>query len=49
MMDFLDPKKSHAHTVRLIIGYVLIGIALILATVLLLDVASGFAARVAPM
>lgn len=42
MMDFLDPKKSRAHTIRLITGYMLMAVALILATTLLLYVASGF-------
>ncbi|HET7302319.1 MAG TPA: PEGA domain-containing protein [Candidatus Saccharimonadales bacterium] len=41
-MDFLDPKKQKAHNVRLIVGYVLIGIALALTTVILLYKAYGF-------
>lgn len=45
MMDFLDPKKSRAHTIRLITGYVLVAIAVILATTLLLYTASGFGVK----
>ncbi len=45
MMDFLDPKKSRAHTIRLYIGYVLVAIALALATTVLLYLASGFNVR----
>jgi hypothetical protein len=42
MMDFLDPKKRRIHVAKLYIGYFLIGIAVVLATVLLLYVAYGF-------
>jgi len=42
MMDFLDPKKRRAHEIKLIIGYILIGLAVVLATVLLLYMAYGF-------
>lgn len=41
-MDFLDPKKHRAHITRIIIGYVLIGIALMLTTIILLYQAYGF-------
>jgi len=41
-MDFLDPKKSRAHQIRLIVGYVLIGVALVLATRVLVYQANGF-------
>jgi hypothetical protein len=41
-MDYLDPKKHKAHLVRLAIGYILIGIALILTAVILLYRAYGF-------
>ncbi len=41
-MDFLDPKKQRAHVVRLITGYVLVGIAILLAARLLLYIATGF-------
>lgn len=41
-MDFLDPKKQRAHTIRILVGYVLIGIALILTTIILLYHAYGF-------
>lgn len=42
MMDFLDPKKSRAATVRLLVGYFLMAIALILMTYVLLNLASGY-------
>lgn len=41
-MEFLDPKKQKAHFIRLVIGYVLITIALILTTIILLYQAYGF-------
>jgi hypothetical protein len=41
-MEFLDPKKQKAHLIRLIIGYVLVSIALILTTIILLYQANGF-------
>lgn len=41
-MDFLDPKKQRAHTIRLFAGYVLVAIALILTTTILLYQAYGF-------
>jgi hypothetical protein len=41
-MDFLDPQKQKAHTVRLAIGYVLMGLVLLLATTILLYRAYGF-------
>jgi PEGA domain len=41
-MEFLDPKKQKAHFIRLMIGYVLVGIALILTTVILLYQAYGY-------
>jgi PEGA domain len=41
-MDFLDPKKQRAHTIRLFAGYVLVVIALILTTTILLYQAYGF-------
>ncbi len=44
-MEFLDPKKQRAHLIRLMIGYVLIGIALILTTIILLYQAYGFGIR----
>lgn len=44
-MEFLDPKKQKAHLVRLIIGYVLISIALVLTTIILLYQAYGFGLR----
>lgn len=41
-MDFLDPKKQKAHSIRLTIGYALMGVALLLATTVLLYRAYGF-------
>jgi len=41
-MDFLDPKKRRAHEIKLIVGYILTGAAIVLATVLLLYAAYGF-------
>lgn len=41
-MDFLDPKKRRSHAIRLWIGYVLIGVAILLATIVLLYQAYGF-------
>lgn len=41
-MDFLDPKKRRSHTIRLFIGYCLVTLALILASLLLLFAAFGW-------
>jgi PEGA domain len=41
-MDFLDPQKQKRHTIRLAIGYTLVGIVMILATTVLLYQAYGF-------
>ncbi len=41
-MDFLDPKKQKAHAIRLGIGYAFVGLALVLATVILLYQSYGF-------
>lgn len=41
-MEFLDPKKQRKHIIRLMIGYVLIGMAVILTTIILLYQAYGF-------
>lgn len=41
-MDFFDPEKQKAHGVRLIIGYVLIGLMILLATILLVFMSRGF-------
>lgn len=41
-MEYLDPKKRQAHLIRLFIGYVLIGMALVLTTIILLYQAYGF-------
>lgn len=41
-MDFLDPQKTRRHNILLYTGYVLIGIAIIISTMVLLYQASGF-------
>jgi hypothetical protein len=41
-MDFLDPKKQKANAIRIMVGYILIGIALVLAATVLLYQAYGF-------
>ena len=41
-MDFLDPQKQKAHARRLIAGYILIGVVLLLATIILLYQAFGY-------
>lgn len=41
-MDFLDPKKRRQHSIILIIGYVLIGIAVGISSIILLYLAYGF-------
>ena len=41
-MDFLDPKKKRRHAIQLLVGYALIAIALVLATILLLAAALGY-------
>lgn len=41
-MDFLDPQKQKEHARRLILGYILIGVLLLLATVVLLHQVYGF-------
>lgn len=41
-MDFLDPRKRRAHKIRLIIGYVLVAIAICLATIILVYTTNGY-------
>lgn len=41
-MDFLDPEKQKAHARRLLLGYVLIGLTVLLGTTILLYLAYGF-------
>jgi hypothetical protein len=41
-MDFLDPKKKRAHNIRLFLGYILVGVALLISTLILVFEASGF-------
>lgn len=42
IMDYLDPNKKRAHKQRLLIGYGLFGIAIALATLLLVYIANGW-------
>lgn len=41
-MDFLDPAKKQAHARRLYLGYFLMGVAILLAAVILLVISSGY-------
>lgn len=41
-MDFLDPKKTRQHTIRLFTGYVLVAIMILLATATLVYYAYGY-------
>ncbi len=41
-MDFLDPKKQRAHTIRLFIGYILVAIAIGIGSLLLLYLSFGY-------
>lgn len=41
-MDFLDPKKQKAHSIRMMIGYIFIGFAVLLSTTILLYLSYGF-------
>lgn len=41
-MDFLDPKKRRSHKIRLLVGYILVGLAIAIATVILVYQAYGF-------
>lgn len=41
-MDFLDPNKKRNHSIRLMIGYVLVTVAILLATLLLTFISLGF-------
>jgi hypothetical protein len=41
-MDFLDPRKRRAHKIRLIIGYVLVAIVIVLATIIIVYGANGY-------
>ncbi len=41
-MDYLDPKKQFRHKILLFVGYVLIGIAIVIGTLVLLYQAYGF-------
>ncbi len=40
-MEFLDPKKRRAHNIRLFIGYILMGIAIIMTSIVLMHVSNG--------
>jgi hypothetical protein len=41
-MEFLDPRYQRSHHIRLVIGYILVGIALVLTTLILLYRAYGY-------
>lgn len=41
-MDFLDPKKRRANTIKLFIGYCLMALLLVLGTVVLIYAANGY-------
>ena len=41
-MDYLDPRKRRRHTILLYLGYVLIGVAVLIATIVLVYQARGF-------
>ncbi|HET9721436.1 MAG TPA: PEGA domain-containing protein [Candidatus Saccharimonadales bacterium] len=41
-MDFLDPRKRRAYNIRLLVGYVLVAVVIILATVILVYGANGY-------
>ena len=41
-MDFIDPDKKRKNTIKLYIGYVLIAIAIVLASIVLLFYALGY-------
>lgn len=41
-MDFFDPEKQKRHSIRLSIGYVVIGLAVLLATIVLWHLAYGY-------
>jgi hypothetical protein len=41
-MDFLDPKKRRGYNIRLFVGFVLISIAIVLATTILALITAGY-------
>ncbi|HVX57849.1 MAG TPA: PEGA domain-containing protein [Candidatus Saccharimonadales bacterium] len=41
-MDYLDPKKQFRHKIILLVGYVLVGLAIVIGTLVLLYQAYGF-------
>ena len=41
-MDFLDPKKRRSYNIRLFIGFILISIAIVLATTILALITAGY-------
>ncbi len=41
-MDFLDPKKKRAHTIRLYVGYALVAVAIGIGALILLYMALGY-------
>lgn len=44
-IEFMDPKRRRRHDVMLLVGYVLVGCAILLITVILLFVAYGFGVK----
>lgn len=42
-MDFIDPEQHHRHVIMVFVGYFLIGLAVLIATVILLYLVYGFA------
>jgi hypothetical protein len=41
-MDYLDPRKEFRHRITLMVGYVLVAVAIVIATLILLYQAYGF-------
>jgi hypothetical protein len=41
-MDFLDPKKRRGYNIRLFVGFILIGVAIVLATTILALITAGY-------
>ena len=41
-MDYLDPKKKRNHKIRLLIGYALFGVVIVIATILMNYLANGY-------
>lgn len=41
-MDFLDPKKKRGYNIRLVVGFILISIAIVLGTIILALITAGY-------